>query len=109
MSAETTPNDTPNDTPNNIPNDTPNDTPNQPRDNLPHDQRRARRPNTNERLFRSRSDRVWGGVLGGIGHYVGIDPHMLRISYVLITIITAGIGMIGYLLLWWLIPVSKNP
>lgn len=83
--------------------------PNQPRDSLKHDQRRARRPNTTETLFRSRTDRVWGGVLGGIGHYVGIDPQVLRISYVLITLITAGIGLIGYLLLWWLIPEKNNP
>jgi phage shock protein PspC (stress-responsive transcriptional regulator) len=84
-------------------------TPNQPHDSLPHDQRRARRPNTNERLFRSRTDRVWGGVLGGMGHYIGIDPLLLRIGYVLSTVITAGIAAIGYLLLWWLIPEENNP
>lgn len=82
---------------------------NPPRDSLPHDQRRARRPNTPDRLFRSRHDRVWGGVLGGMGQYVGIDPHVLRISYVLITIITGGIAAVGYVLLWWLIPLGNDP
>lgn len=80
-----------------------------PPDSLQHNQRRARRPNSTERLFRSRTNRVWGGVLGGMGQYVGIDPMLLRVGYVLITLITAGIAAIGYGLLWWLIPQSNNP
>ena len=43
-------------------------------DALPHDERRARRPQTDAKLRRSRHDRVLTGVLGGIAEFVGGEP-----------------------------------
>jgi phage shock protein C len=75
-----------------------------PYDSLPHDQRRARRPNTTVRLTRSRHDRVLTGVLGGIAAYVGANPKTVRLLFALSTLLSGGILAVGYLLLWWLLP-----
>lgn len=55
------------------------------------------------RLFRSRSDRVIGGVCAGLGAYVGIDPVFVRLFFVLLTL-GNGIGVTIYLLLWIVVP-----
>ena len=75
-------------------------------DPLLHDQRRARRPQTNARLTRSRHDRVWTGVLGGIAEFIGASPRTVRIIFSLATFFSGGILAIGYLLLWWLVPLE---
>lgn len=76
-------------------------------DSLPHDQRRARRPDTTRKLTRSRSDRVFTGVLGGISEYVGANPRTVRVLYAAATVFSGGILGIGYLLLWWLLPQGQ--
>ena len=78
-----------------------------PNDSLPHNQRRARRPHTTTRLTRSRSDRVFTGVLGGTAEYVGANPRTVRIVFALATLLSGGILVIGYLLLWWLLPRAR--
>ena len=77
-----------------------------PDDPLLHDQRRARRPQTNAKLTRSRNDRVLTGVLGGIAEFVGASPRAVRIIYSVATFLSGGILAIGYLLLWWLMPLE---
>ncbi len=55
------------------------------------------------RLVRSRTDRMLGGVCGGLGAYLGIDPTFVRIFF-FILVFGAGSGFWIYLLLWILIP-----
>lgn len=52
-----------------------------------------------KRLWRSRENKVITGLLGGIGEYFDIDPAILRVGYVFLTIFT-GIfpGIIAYLI-----------
>ncbi len=38
------------------------------------------------RLYRSRSERMFGGVCGGLGVFLGIDPSIIRLLTVFITI-----------------------
>lgn len=56
-----------------------------------------------KRLYRSRSDRMLGGVCGGLGDYLGIDPTFVRIFFFLL-VFGAGMGFWIYILLWILIP-----
>jgi phage shock protein PspC (stress-responsive transcriptional regulator) len=72
-------------------------------DSLPHDQRRARRPSSRERLTRSQG-RILAGVCGGIAQFVGINPAAVRWLALLSFFLTGGISGVGYLLLWWLLP-----
>ena len=54
-------------------------------------------------LRRSTSDRMLGGVCGGLAQHFGIDPVLVRIAFVLLTI-AGSTGLLLYLLLWALVP-----
>ncbi len=58
------------------------------------------------RLYRSRKNRVFKGVAGGIGEYFGIDPVLVRLAF-LLTFAMGGVGVIAYILAWVLLP--KRP
>jgi phage shock protein PspC (stress-responsive transcriptional regulator)/uncharacterized integral membrane protein len=57
------------------------------------------------RLYRSTTDRAIGGVCGGLGAYLAIDPVLIRLFFVLLTL-AGGSGVLIYLLLWLLIPAD---
>lgn len=57
----------------------------------------------NPRLYRSISDRMIGGVCGGLGVFLNIDPIFIRLLFVLL-LFGSDFGFILYLLLWILIP-----
>lgn len=58
------------------------------------------------RLLRRRtSDRVIGGVAGGIGDYFNVDPLLIRIGFVGL-IIFGGAGLVLYLVAWLLMPAE---
>jgi phage shock protein PspC (stress-responsive transcriptional regulator) len=54
------------------------------------------------RLYRSTTDRMLGGVCGGIGNYLEIDPILVRLVFVLLAL--SGVSIALYVLLWVLIP-----
>jgi len=55
-----------------------------------------------KRLYRSTTDAVVAGVCGGLGKYLGIDPTIVRLFFVLG--VWAGISILVYPLLWIVIP-----
>ncbi len=56
-------------------------------------------------LYRSNRNKVIGGVCGGIAEWLGWDPTVTRILYVVISILSAAFpGLIVYILLWILMP-----
>jgi phage shock protein C len=57
-------------------------------------------------LRRSRHDRIFAGVCGGLGEFFGIAPIWFRIAF-LISLLPGGVpGFLLYLLLWIIIPSS---
>ncbi len=56
-----------------------------------------------KKLYRSRKERVIGGVCGGIGVYFGIDPTLIRIIWVA-ALLMAGTGLMAYIVAWLIIP-----
>ena len=57
-------------------------------------------------LRRSTSDKVVAGVAGGLGRYLGIDPVILRVAFVVLTL--AGLaGILVYIIGWIAIPEEK--
>ncbi len=56
-----------------------------------------------KRLYRSRNDRWLAGVCGGIGAYFNLDPTVIRVLFVLFSLVIGG-GLILYILLWLIIP-----
>jgi phage shock protein C len=59
-----------------------------------------------KKLRRSDTDRVLGGVCGGLGKFIGIDPVILRVLFVIMTLL-AGHGIIVYLILLVVIPLEE--
>jgi len=60
-----------------------------------------------DRLYRSRRDRIIGGVCGGLGAYFAIDPVIVRLVFVILAI-WGGIGVLLYLVLWILMPPEER-
>lgn len=60
-------------------------------------------------LKRSRTDRMVAGVCGGIGEYLDIDPNVIRLIWVIVTVFTVGVGVLAYLLAWLIIPEETPP
>lgn len=52
---------------------------------------------SDKRLVRSTTNRMVCGVCGGLGLYTGIDPTVIRVLYVIISLI-AGAGFLGLVL-----------
>ena len=59
-----------------------------------------------KKLFRSRSNRVIGGVCGGLAQYLNIDPTVLRVITALLTFVM-GMSLWVYLLAWIIIPEER--
>lgn len=56
-----------------------------------------------DRLFRSKKERVLGGVCGGLAEYFDIDPIIIRILFVILGPAT-GIGLLVYIVMWITVP-----
>jgi phage shock protein PspC (stress-responsive transcriptional regulator) len=56
-----------------------------------------------DKLYRSRRTRVFGGVAGGLAQYFNLDPIIIRIIFVVVTIMH-GVGLILYIILWIVVP-----
>ncbi len=56
------------------------------------------------RLYRSKSDRILGGVLGGVADFLNTDSSIVRIIYVILTLASFGFGVLLYLIAWIIVP-----
>lgn len=57
-----------------------------------------------KKLYRSR-DRVLGGVLAGFAEYIHADVSLIRILYVIVSILSAAFpGLLVYIICWAVIP-----
>lgn len=63
-------------------------------------------PQPPRKLVRSRNNRVLGGVCGGAAEYVNMDPTLVRVLTVLVTLFT-GVPLIVYLIALFLIPEEE--
>ncbi len=57
-----------------------------------------------KRLTRTSWDAPISGVCGGLAHYLGVDPTLVRVLVVIAAIFTFPVGPIAYLVLWAVIP-----
>jgi phage shock protein C len=58
----------------------------------------------NQRLYRSRTDSVLGGVAGGVAEYLDADPSIVRIIWAILGIVTGGILVVLYIVMWIVVP-----
>lgn len=61
-----------------------------------------------KKLYRSESNKVFGGIVGGVGEYFDVDPTIIRLLWLLVVIFT-GIfpGVVAYLIALLIVP-KKN-
>jgi len=63
---------------------------------------------TTKKFMRSSTDFLLGGVCGGIGEFLGAPVWLIRVLWILLTLLTFGFfGVLIYILLWLFVP--KNP
>lgn len=55
-------------------------------------------------MYRSFTDRVFGGVCGGLGAVFPISAWWFRAAFIVLSLLTTGAFAALYVLLWWLIP-----
>jgi len=58
-------------------------------------------------LRRSRRERIFAGVCGGLGEFFGLSPIWFRLAFI-IAALPGGIpGFLVYLILWIIIPAER--
>ena len=63
-----------------------------------------------KRLYRSRRESQIGGVCAGLGFYFGMDPVIMRLLVVALTLVTGVVpGAIFYLVAWIVVPPEAAP
>lgn len=60
-----------------------------------------------QRLVRSDIDRIVGGVCGGIANYIGVDPLVVRVVFVILSW-AFGLSWWLYLVLWTSLPSAST-
>jgi phage shock protein PspC (stress-responsive transcriptional regulator) len=55
-------------------------------------------------LYRSKSDRMIGGVCAGLADYFELDPTVVRLLAVLAAVLSSGAAIIAYLVMWIAVP-----
>ncbi len=58
-------------------------------------------------LYRSPTDKMVGGVCGGLADFFGWDATLIRLFWVVMTLATGGGGFLAYVALWVLLPVGS--
>lgn len=60
-----------------------------------------------KRLYRSSSHSILFGVCGGIADYFQLDPTLVRVGWVILSIFTAGFpGILAYIVCFFIIPLE---
>ena len=60
-----------------------------------------------KRLYRSREEKMLGGVCGGIAEYLGVDPTLVRLGWVLLSF-TGGSGILLYIVMSIIVPLEPE-
>jgi len=57
-----------------------------------------------KKLYLSETDKKIGGVCGGLAEYFEKDATLFRLLFVLLSLLTIGWGLVGYLAMWLVMP-----
>ncbi len=61
-----------------------------------------------DRLYRSRTDRSLSGVAGGLAAYLGVDPTLVRVAWVLLAILSGGVFVLIYVVMAIVVPDAPD-
>jgi phage shock protein C len=62
----------------------------------------------NRRLYRSSTERVLGGVAGGVADYFDLDPALVRVAWAVLILASAGVFLLLYLVMWFVVPEAPS-
>jgi phage shock protein C len=57
-----------------------------------------------KQLRRPTTDRIIAGVASGVGRYFNVDPVLVRVIFAVATVLTAGLALLAYPVMWFLMP-----
>ena len=57
-----------------------------------------------DRLYRSRDDRMLAGVAGGVAEHIDADPSIIRIVWALLIFLTGGLALLVYIVMAIVVP-----
>ena len=60
------------------------------------------------RLYRSKKERILGGVCAGLGKHLDVDPTVIRLIWAVVSVLSIGTGIIIYILAWIIIPEEDH-
>lgn len=60
-----------------------------------------------KRLYRSNNEKMISGVCGGVAEYFDVDPTIVRVLWVFLTLTGLGFGLILYIIMAFMVP--ENP
>jgi phage shock protein PspC (stress-responsive transcriptional regulator) len=59
--------------------------------------------------MRSSEDRMIAGVCGGLAHWLGWSPGLVRVLFVLVSVLSAAFpGILVYVILWIVMPLRED-
>jgi phage shock protein PspC (stress-responsive transcriptional regulator) len=63
-----------------------------------------------KKLYRSRKNAIFGGVIAGIVEYFGwtLDISLIRLLFVIIMLFTNGVFIVAYFIAWLIIPIQPH-
>ena len=60
------------------------------------------------RIYKDRFDKKLGGVCGGLAQYLHLDASIIRLLFIFLTLITGGIFILVYIVLWAILPLGPK-
>ena len=61
-----------------------------------------------KRLYKDQFDKKLGGVCGGLAQYLKIDSSIIRLICIFLTLISGGLFLIAYFILWAILPLGPK-
>lgn len=62
-----------------------------------------------DRLYRSRTDRMFAGVAGGVAERLEADPALVRIAWAVLVFVTGGFALLVYIIMAFVVPEGPPP
>ena len=62
-----------------------------------------------KQLRRPLDDRILAGVCSGVARYLGVDPVLVRVGLAVLTVLTSGMVLLAYPIMWIVMPEEPAP
>ncbi|MDB5721504.1 MAG: pspC [Alphaproteobacteria bacterium] len=65
-------------------------------------------PPRRTKFYLDKQNKKWMGVCAGIADYTGLDVTIIRIGFVILTVLGSGLAVLAYMLIAWMAPVKPR-